>query len=69
MLEERMRDYRAVLITTYDYRSDSCEFAKGKPLMLPNGSNLLYLLEKHGTNAKIDIKVAKRLEIIDFLKE
>ena len=37
------------------------DFAKGKPLTLMNGANLLYLLEKHGHQAKIDIKEAKRI--------
>ena len=52
---------KGILVTTSDYGPDSYEFAKGKPITLLNGSNLLYLLEKHGTKAKIDIKEAKRL--------
>lgn len=52
---------KGILVTTSDYGSDSYEFAKGKPITLLNGANLLYLLEKHGTRAKIDIKEAKRL--------
>ena len=52
---------KGLLITTSDYGSDSYEFAKGKPLTLLNGSNLLHLLEKHGHKAKIDIKEAKRI--------
>ena len=52
---------KGILVTTSDYGSDSYEFAKGKPLTLLNGSNLLYLLEKHGHNAKIDIEEARRL--------
>ena len=52
---------KGILVTTSDYGSDSYEFAKGKPLTLLNGANLLYLLEKHGTRAKIDIKEARRL--------
>ncbi|HSO85609.1 MAG TPA: restriction endonuclease, partial [Draconibacterium sp.] len=52
---------KGILVTTSDYGSDSYEFAKGKPLTLLNGANLLYLLEKHGTRAKIDIKEAKRI--------
>jgi len=50
---------KGILITTADYGPDAYEFAKGKPLTLMNGSNLLYLLEKHGHKAKIDIKEAK----------
>jgi HJR/Mrr/RecB family endonuclease len=52
---------KGILVTTSDYGSDSYEFAKAKPITLLNGSNLLYLLEKHGTRAKIDIKEAKRI--------
>lgn len=52
---------KGILVTTSDYGSDSYDFAKGKPLTLLNGSNLLYLLEKHGTHAKIDLREAKRI--------
>ena len=52
---------KGILVTTSDYGSDSYKFAKGKPITLLNGANLLYLLEKHGTRAKIDIKEARRL--------
>ncbi len=50
---------RGILVSTADYGPDAYEFAKGKPIVLLNGSNLLYLLEKHGHHAKIDIKEAK----------
>jgi len=52
---------KGILVTTSDYGADSYEFAKGKPLTLLNGSNLLHLLEKHGHKAKIDIKEAKKI--------
>lgn len=52
---------KGILVTTADYGSDSYDFAKGKPLTLLNGSNLLHLLEKHGHHAKIDIKEAKKI--------
>ncbi len=52
---------KGILITTSDYGPDAYEFARGKPLTLLNGSNLLYLLEKHGTKAKIDLKEAKKI--------
>ena len=42
-------------------RNPTAHVAKGKPLTLLNGSNLLHLLEKHGHHAKIDLKEAKRL--------
>jgi len=50
---------KGILVTTADYGPDAYEFAKGKPLTLMNGGNLLYLLEKHGHKAKIDLKAAK----------
>lgn len=52
---------KGILVTTADYGPDAYEFAKGKPLTLLNGSNLLHLLEKHGHRAKIDLKEAKLL--------
>lgn len=50
---------KGILVTTAEYGPDAYEFANGKPLSLLNGSNLLYLLEKHGHKAKIDLKEAK----------
>lgn len=52
---------KGILVTTSDYGTDSYNFAKGKPLTLLNGSNLLSLLEKHGHRAKINIKEAKKI--------
>ncbi|WP_316752692.1 restriction endonuclease [Pedobacter gandavensis] len=50
---------KGILVTTADYGPDAYEFVKGKPLTLMNGANLLYLLEKHGHQARIDLKEAK----------
>ncbi|GAA4943229.1 hypothetical protein GCM10023314_15410 [Algibacter agarivorans] len=50
---------KGILVTTSDYGSDSFKFAKDKPITLINGGNLLYLLEKHGYTARINIKEAK----------
>jgi restriction system protein len=52
---------KGILVTTADYGPDAYDFVKGKPLTLMNGANLLYLLEKHGHKAKIDIKEAKKM--------
>lgn len=52
---------KGILVTTADYGPDAYEFAKGKPLTLLNGGNLLHLLEKHGHKAKIDLKEAKQI--------
>jgi len=50
---------KGILVTTADYGPDAYDFAKGKPITLMNGSNLLYLLEKHGHKARINVKEAK----------
>lgn len=52
---------KGILITTADYGPDAYEFAKGKPITLLNGGNLLHLLAKHGHKAKIDLKEAKKI--------
>lgn len=51
---------KGIIVTTSDYGGDSYEFAKDKPLTLINGANLLYMLEKHGQHARIDISEAKQ---------
>jgi restriction system protein len=51
---------KGILVTTADYGPDAYEFAKGKPLTLLNGGNLLSLLEKHGIRARIDLLEARR---------
>jgi len=50
---------KGILVTTADYGPDAYEFAKGKPLTLLSGSNLLHLLNKHGHKAFINLKAAK----------
>jgi restriction system protein len=52
---------KGVLVTTADYGPDAYEFAKGKPLTLISGGELLYLLAKHGHKARIDLKEARLL--------
>jgi len=52
---------KGILVTTSNYGADAYSFAKGKPISLLNGSNLLHLLEKHGQKAKIDLKEARRI--------
>ena len=52
---------KGILVTTSDYGPDAYKWAKGKPLTLLNGSNLLHLLDKHGHKAKIDLKEAKQI--------
>ncbi|MBR7124250.1 MAG: hypothetical protein IKC93_05220 [Candidatus Methanomethylophilaceae archaeon] len=48
---------------------DAYEFANGKPLTPMNGANLLYLMEKHGYKARIDLKEAKELLKELFISE
>lgn len=52
---------KGILVTTSDYGPDAYAFAKGKPLVLLNGANLLHLLEKHGHKARIDLQEARQL--------
>jgi restriction system protein len=59
---------KGILVTTADYGPEAYDFAKGKPLTLMNGSNLLFLLEKHGHKAKIDLKEAKAINILEETK-
>ncbi|HET9282146.1 MAG TPA: restriction endonuclease [Candidatus Angelobacter sp.] len=52
---------KGILVSTADYGPDAYEFAKGKPITLLSGNELLYLLEKHGHNARIDLQEARLL--------
>lgn len=52
---------KGILVTTSNYGNDAYNFAQGKPITLMNGANLLYLMEKHGYKAHIDIKAAKEM--------
>ena len=52
---------RGILVTTADYGPDAYEFAKGKPIVLLSGAQLLFLLERHGHKARIDTKEAKQI--------
>lgn len=53
---------KGILVTTSHYGNDSRDFVKDKPITLLDGNNLLYLLDKHGYKARIDIKEAKMLK-------
>jgi len=52
---------KGILVTTSDYGPDSYAFAKGKPLQLLNGANLLSLLERHGFKAHINLNEARKI--------
>jgi len=52
---------KGILVTTADYGPDAYEFAKGKPITLLSGNELLYLLEKHGHKARINLAEARLL--------
>jgi restriction system protein len=52
---------KGILISTADYGPDAYAFAKGKPLVLLNGGNLLSLLQKHGHKARIDLAEARKI--------
>jgi restriction system protein len=50
---------KGILVTTADYGPDAHQFAAGKPLTLLSGSHLLYMLQRHGYKAKIDLRQAR----------
>jgi hypothetical protein len=52
---------KGILVTTSRFGPDARKFAQGKPLTLVDGDNLLFLLEKMGVKARIDLKEAKFL--------
>ena len=52
---------KGILVTTSHYGADAYEWAKGKPLTLLDGGNLLHLLDRHGHRARIDIAEARKL--------
>jgi restriction system protein len=52
---------KGILVTTADYGPDAYEFAKDKPITLLSGNELLYLLQKHGHKARIDLAEARML--------
>ncbi len=54
---------KGILVTTSSFGPDAYRFAKDKPLTLLDGSNLLHLLAKHGHNARIDLREAKKLGV------
>ncbi len=60
---------KGILVTTADYGSDAYEFANGKPITLLSGSELLYLLGKHGHKARIDLAEARRLLLEEQRKQ
>ena len=51
---------KGILVTTADYGPDAYKFAADKPISLLNGANLLFLLERHGMQAQIDLKAARK---------
>jgi len=54
---------KGVLVTTSDFGADSHQFANGKPLTLLSGGNLLFMLQRHGYNARIDLAEARAAEV------
>lgn len=50
---------KGILVTTAHYGRDTREFVKDKPISLIDGSNLVYLLEKHGHKVRIDVDEAR----------
>ena len=54
---------KGILVTTSYFGPDAHSFARGKPITLLNGSNLLHLLAKHGHPARIDLEEARRMQV------
>ena len=52
---------KGILVTTAEYGPDAYDFVKDKPLTLVSGGELLFLLEKHGHKARIDLDEARLL--------
>jgi len=50
---------RGILVTTSYYGPDSHEFATGKPITLIDGPQLVYMLQEHGYEARIDLAQAQ----------
>jgi restriction system protein len=53
---------KGILVTTSQYGPDARKFAQDKPITLIDGGNLLYLLEKMGVKARINLAEAKALQ-------
>lgn len=52
---------KGILVTTSSFGPDAYEFSKDKPLTLLDGQRLLYLLQRNGYEARIDLQEAKRM--------
>jgi restriction system protein len=52
---------KGFLVTTSTFGPDAHQFAKGKPLTLIDGSQLLGLLDQHGYRFRIDLPEARRI--------
>ena len=52
---------KGILVTTSQFGPDARKFAQGKPITLIDGGNFLFLLEKMGIKARIDLQEAKSL--------
>lgn len=52
---------KGFLVTTSSFGPDAHQFAKGKPLTLIDGSQLLGLLDQHGYSFRIDLREARRI--------
>lgn len=53
---------KGILVTTSQFGPDARKFAQDKPLTLIDGGNLLFLLQKMGVRARIDLAEAKAIQ-------
>ncbi len=54
---------KGILVTTSNFGPDAYQFAKGKPLTLITGGELLQLLARHGHQARIDLSEARNARL------
>lgn len=50
---------KGILVTTASFGADAYDFARDKPITLLDGGNLLFMLQKHGRKAYIDLAAAR----------
>jgi restriction system protein len=53
---------KGILVTTSHFGSAARQFVKDKPISLVDGTNLVYLLEKHGYRMRVDIDAVRSRE-------
>lgn len=55
---------KGILVTTSYYGNDSREFAKGRPITLIDGANLIYMFQEYGHNVSISLQKKQKKSVI-----